>query len=102
MEGRGKRGKGGLKMPTNGQQNGHVSATLMQLLHGGFKMPQHTVAERERREGGPSLKSFPSYTKNIFMFKCFAARLINHLAKWGEEEDGGLRAGRHWQLATGN
>lgn len=22
-----------------------------------------------------------SYTKNIFMFKCFAARLINHLAK---------------------
>lgn len=29
-------------MPTNGQQNGHVSATFMQLLlllHGGLKMP---------------------------------------------------------------
>lgn len=25
-------------MPTNGQQNGHVSATFMQQLHGGLKM----------------------------------------------------------------
>lgn len=31
-------GQRGLKMPTNGQQNGHVSATFMQLLHGGLKM----------------------------------------------------------------
>lgn len=52
-----------------------------------------------RKGGGPSLKSFPSYTKNIFMFKCFAARLINHLAKWGEEEGGQERdATANWEL----
>lgn len=54
-------------MPTNGQQNGHVSATLMQLLHGGFKMPQHTVAERERGGGGGAfIEEFPLIYEKYF------------------------------------
>lgn len=38
-------GQRGLKMPTNGQQNGHVSATFMQLLHGGLKMLSESRGE---------------------------------------------------------
>lgn len=55
-------------MPTNGQQNGHVSATLMQLLHGGFKMPQHTVAERERgAQGGRAfIEEYPLIYEKYF------------------------------------